>query len=414
MHRVAQKIPEWTAFELERWRDVGDTFPDSLRKYSLAEQKEKEQEIDETVEKAAKRKSEGRSLNKEERASLMRHIRGSVTRQLSTSDDPANRKFLDECERTAEEFVRKAREFDHALSAEDIHQALRNQWVFNSLQQVLGVPITLTPSSLAYSLLYPYTDNVLDRGHRSDREVHEFLDWITARLEGQVLANRNPKTVPVGRLIAMVESEFSREHDPDAFGGLLAIHIAQQKNLTLLTPQAPTDPVAVLPLSFEKGGTSVLADAYLLTGSAEDAFARACFAYGVALQMIDDLQDVKEDMGSRHTSLFTLETMTRPLDTITSRLFRYIHNSVTPRLASFRPCASPLAAMIGQSCTYLTLEAVARHNSFYSPDYLARIGPCMPVQLAYLADAREKVTAMIPAVEQRIKAGKKKSVGSAL
>src|SRR5688572_5851656 len=62
----------------------------------------------------------------------------------------------------SEEFVRLARTFDPTLSGEDIYQAGRNAWTANGLQWLLGLAVQITPSILAYSLLYPYTDNYLD------------------------------------------------------------------------------------------------------------------------------------------------------------------------------------------------------------------------------------------------------------
>jgi hypothetical protein len=60
------------------------------------------------------------------------------------------------------EFIRQARSFDPEIPFEDIYQASRNVWSMNFMQLLTGEPIVLTPAVLAYSLLYPYTDNYLD------------------------------------------------------------------------------------------------------------------------------------------------------------------------------------------------------------------------------------------------------------
>ena len=39
---------------------------------------------------------------------------------------------------------------------------MRNVWIGNNLQMLLGVPVCLTQGLFAYSMLYPVTDNVLD------------------------------------------------------------------------------------------------------------------------------------------------------------------------------------------------------------------------------------------------------------
>ena len=62
----------------------------------------------------------------------------------------------------AREFSRMAREFDPAVSAADVLQANRNVWTMNGAQRLLGLPVQVTPSVSAYSLLHPYTDNYVD------------------------------------------------------------------------------------------------------------------------------------------------------------------------------------------------------------------------------------------------------------
>src|ERR1035441_385867 len=60
------------------------------------------------------------------------------------------------------ELARWTRSFDPTLSMEDTIQAARNAWIACGMQALLGRPMELTPSILAYSLLYPYSDNYLD------------------------------------------------------------------------------------------------------------------------------------------------------------------------------------------------------------------------------------------------------------
>lgn len=62
-------------------------------------------------------------------------------------------------------FPVEARRFDPELSSTDIYQAARNALTMCCLQSLLGVAVELTPSLLGYSLLYPYTDNLLDDPH---------------------------------------------------------------------------------------------------------------------------------------------------------------------------------------------------------------------------------------------------------
>jgi hypothetical protein len=64
------------------------------------------------------------------------------------------------------EFARRARHFDAALTMPEIVQACRNAWTAYGFQPLLDESAHITPSIVGYSLLYPYTDNYLDRRER--------------------------------------------------------------------------------------------------------------------------------------------------------------------------------------------------------------------------------------------------------
>jgi hypothetical protein len=59
----------------------------------------------------------------------------------------------------------------------------------------------------------------------------------------------------------------------------------------------------ILAMSIEKGGSSVLADAYLINGTLTEKEATFFFGYGVLLQICDDLQDGKKDLQEQHMGL---------------------------------------------------------------------------------------------------------------
>jgi hypothetical protein len=99
----------------------------------------------------------------------------------------------------------------------------------------------------------------------------------------------------LGRLIRMIEEEYPRPIFPDVHASLRAIHRAQIESLRLHDAPDHDYESELLPLTITKGGTSVLADGYLVTGDLSSSHAEAVFGYGVLLQLIDDLQDVDED-----------------------------------------------------------------------------------------------------------------------
>ena len=105
----------------------------------------------------------------------------------------------------SEEFVRMARAFDPKLSGEDIYQAGRNAWTANGLQWLRGLPVEITPSILAYSLLYPYTDNYLDDPAIPVASKRAFNERFRRRLAGEALTTANAQERTIFDLIAMIE-----------------------------------------------------------------------------------------------------------------------------------------------------------------------------------------------------------------
>lgn len=99
----------------------------------------------------------------------------------------------------------------------------------------------------------------------------------------------------VWRLVGAIEETWKREEHRDVYNSLVAILDAQHNSLQLQGSQA-LDLSSLFSLCFSKGGTSVMADMYLNLGSASDEQAAFGFNFGVALQLLDDIQDVRRDL----------------------------------------------------------------------------------------------------------------------
>ena len=108
--------------------------------------------------------------------------------------------------------ARWARRFDESLSMADIIQANRNAWTACGLQPLLGERMELTPSILGYSLLYPYTDNFLDRTDVSGEEKRRFGERFRRRLEGERSCGREcGHEAALWALVGLIEGQYSRE-----------------------------------------------------------------------------------------------------------------------------------------------------------------------------------------------------------
>src|ERR1043165_3503418 len=205
----------------------------------------------------------------------------------------------------SEEFVRRARAFDSKLSGEDIYQAGRNAWTANGLQWLLGLPVEVTPSILAYSLLYPYTDNYLDDPTVPVATKLAFNERFRQRLAGDTLRSVNAQEQIIFDLVAMIEGQYSRSRYPFVYESLLEIHRAQGQSLKLLHRSASSSDVDVIRLSFYKGGTSVLADGYLVSDSLDEAQRQYAYGHGIFAQLLDDLEDIAQDREAGRLTIYS-------------------------------------------------------------------------------------------------------------
>lgn len=194
----------------------------------------------------------------------------------------------------AQEFITRARKEDSELKSEEIFQAMRNVWIMNSLQIFWGLPLEMTPSVYAYSMLYPYTDNFLDNPQVNSEEKIKFNKRLSKVLNGENLTPANFIEEKVFSLVGQIESEYRRDRFPKVFDSLRLIQEAQIESIKQHTDEMLAND-KILPISFFKGGTSVLADAFLVKENLNIKEMHFAFAYGSFLQLLDDLQDAVAD-----------------------------------------------------------------------------------------------------------------------
>ncbi len=387
----SRTVPRLTLECADTWNRTIGHIPGSMKRFTRQEQIEKEKELERFLLKAPDVPRDYRSFPEERRSEVWSPVRTAILKLFSRDGSASTKQFFDDCERAAEEFIKEAERFDPRITPHDIRQALRNLWVFNSLQCFLGRRVCMTPSSFAYSLLYPYTDNWLDDPLRTPEEKQAFLHWLTRRLAGEPNDRGSRICVTVDRLLSMIDQEYPRSVYPDVASALCAIHAAQERSIRLQAKPGHEREEALLALSIEKGGTSVLADAFLVEGRLSEHNCRVLFKYGVMLQLIDDLQDMEEDGGVEHSTCFLRASREGNLDGITMRLFDFVERIAREMNGGESPGQSGLIPLIVQSCDLLIMEAAARYNRHFSKEFLIVLEGHMPFQLAYLATLRKKV-----------------------
>jgi hypothetical protein len=294
-------------------------------------------------------------------------------------------------DRGAADFVRMARAFDPALGFEDIFQACRNVWVANGLQKLLGLPVQLTPSIFAYSLLYPYTDNYLDDPSATEETKQAFNGRLRSRLEGRDVAPANPREKTIFDLIAMIESDRPRSRYPQAFECLIAIHEAQAKSLRLLgTGHPPAEP-DILGIVLEKGGTSVLADGCLVAGSLKPGQVEFLFGFGAFLQLMDDAEDVLEDRRAGLWTVFSRAAGREPLDGLADRALSF-GGRVLAGLDRFSvPGSEPLQELIRWSLPWGLIVSAGRFRRLYRRPYLKELEGHSPFRFSFYNRQRRRL-----------------------
>jgi hypothetical protein len=290
----------------------------------------------------------------------------------------------------ATQLARQARRFDSAVSIADILQASRNAWTAGGLQMLLGQDMRLTPSIFAYSMLYPYTDNYLDDPATPREAKLGFSDRFRRRLAGDRVAPTNDREATIWRLVTMIEEQYSRTDWPQVFASLLAIHRAQENSLRWLHLGPSADEVDVVRFSFEKGGTSVLADGYLVAGSLSHEEAQSILGWGVLLQLIDDLQDLQRDLSERVLTVFTQAAGHQPLDELTTRTLCF-GQKVMDRLVQMPEGSGVLKEMIQKSSWSLLIWSAGESSDLYTKKYLAELETHSPFRLNRLGERRQQL-----------------------
>jgi hypothetical protein len=318
-------------------------------------------------------------------------------RSLAVSALDFEHRQLDVIERnhfaeTAVEFVEKSRQFDPDISAADIFQGGRNAWSMNLLQYVMGLPIEVTPAILAYSLMYPYSDNYLDDPTLSRETKIDFSRRFGQRLVDSRVRPVNAVEEKIFDLVAMVEGQYDRQRWPQVWESLVAIHLAQTRSLALLSrPFSPYEGANVLDITFEKGGTAVLADGYLVAGKLTPEQQDFLYGYGVFTQLMDDQEDIQQDWDSGQTTLFSQTARAWPLDAVTNRMFALGHVVLDKMDCFDAPGLADFRALLRRAIDLLLVDAAGRHARFYTRPYLKQLESYLPYRYSFMRRVRKRL-----------------------
>jgi hypothetical protein len=375
----------------EKWNRTPDSIPDFQFSYSCQEKKRRENIASGFYDRLNKMKETlKRGMKKPEADSLL----ADLNRFLSeVYDFPAiakdliiNRQFFD----VSKDFFKKARAFDESLTKEEIYQALRNVWIMNGIQMMMDLPVTLTPSIFAYSLLYPYSDNLLDDPGLSETDKKQFCARFADMIKGKAVDLCDSREEKIRNLLGMIENQYDRSQFPEVFESLLAIHEAQTRSIALQKDSDRLITREVIELSFAKGGTSVLADGYLVAGKLTPLQQRFLFGYGIWLQLADDIQDIAEDRAEQVRTLFTPASSNGNGIAAFNRSVNF-GRLIIPDITGF-PAAN--CSVFGQLMVHavetMMLQSAGTSGEPFSDSFINTLEQYSPLHFEFLKDMRRK------------------------
>jgi hypothetical protein len=400
-------IPALVQGCVERWWQCPTTLPDLGRRYTPSEQSAREARLSQLADGLGAVLDRPPQTLPAQRATQQRFVaEASAMAQfaLGFEETEMARMRLPEFAEVMSEFARQARRFDPRLSAADIFQAGRNVLSANLLQLLLGRPIALTPAIFAYSLLYPYSDNVLDDPALSPAAKQEFNQRFRRRLAGQPLVASNKREEAVDRLVALVEGQYDRAKNPQVFASLLSIHSAQTRSLELMQRGAAPYEVDLLGVTFDKGGASVLADAYLAAGDLTAGEVTFAFELGAFLQLVDDLEDVESDLAAGRLSVYALAARHWRLDALTNRSLHFGAGVLAGLDRMTSPAAAGCRNFLQRGLSQSLILSAGRARARYSRGYERELEAHAPFRFGFVDRLARRLTRHMAAALPRLEA----------
>jgi len=400
---LADTITQLTQKYVRLWWQTPASFPLFFKNYSTTEQKKIEKEISHVVEKFFAYMEQylaREDVNEIDFNEPIDQAKVYLKKMSDLTGIHLNPTFVNGFIRSTQLFIDRVNTFDPSMAPENIYQALRNIWTTNTLQNYMNLETGCSQSMFAYSMIYPYTDNVMDDVSIPQTGKIRFSENLKCRLEGKPYPRDCTETEKkLDTLVSLIEEQYPRVEFPDVFQSLLGIYNAQAKSLIQQGQDVSPYVIDVLGISFEKGGTSVLADGYLVKGCLDESQQDYCFALGTFLQLADDIQDILMDKKNNHMTLFSQVAGKYPLDDIANKLFHYISLIVENTLEN--PSRQDLKKLLHKSFYFHIMEAVGKNRELYSNQYIKKLEAHFPFRFSFLKKMRKRLRKLHLKQEQR-------------
>lgn len=304
--------------------------------------------------------------------SMLDDVREFAQSTLEMPRSAVDEIFVEDHIKHSETFIKRAREIEPDLNREGIFQALRNVWVMQSMQMYFGLEVNLTDAVFAYSMLYPLTDNLLDDPSISHEEKKAFNKRFAQKIMTGEMIAENERELKVYHMIDLIEGDWPRNQYPKVYESLMGILLGQHDSLYQQDMKSLFDR-DLLAITFYKGGTSVLADAYLVKGELSEQEEKFAFVYGVILQLADDLQDIKSDLKQNHYTMMNIQGTFGHLDIIFNKYMNLIDYFMSSLYQQEHPGQIALKQLTHESIQLLIFEAIMKSKSYVSPELYKKV-----------------------------------------
>lgn len=288
-------------------------------------------------------------------------------------------------------FIEEARSTDEYISIENIGQAMRNVWIMNIAQAMLDREVQYTSSIFGYSMLYPYTDNYLDDEDISVEDKKVINTRFEKRLRGEEITPLNNHEKKLFSMVEKIEMQYERKDYSKVYESLILIHEGQMNSLLQQRKNMPPYENDILGISFFKGGSSVLADAYLIAGDLKSCEEQFFFLYGVLLQLCDDLQDVKEDSIKGHNTIFSQTSKGWKIDLLTNKVMNFLFDLFEQLDFINNNEKNEIRKVIEKNCLLLIYFSISKNSSLYSRAYIKDISKYLPLRMSYMRKLRKRL-----------------------
>ena len=296
------------------WEAQPDRFPDFLAEnadlfphITPAQKKENEalvQDFSQKMQKKLRQKPKDKAaqdaLEQELEADLMELLEKEKILSLYNWMD---RQQLEAFKREAKHFTNSVRAFDESLRPAQIWQTLRNYFIYAMILDMQGKEQHAGDPILAYSLLYPYTDNYIDDARITRQDKERYNRMIASKLKDEAVTPHNALEEKTCRLLDMILTAYEGSARKKITETLLTLLEAQNNSIrqqkTALTESQ------ILEISIRKGSTSVLADYLFAATDWREYEENFYLKFGFLLQLVDDLQDIEEDRNAGSQTLMT-------------------------------------------------------------------------------------------------------------